>query len=278
MRGMGVKLGGTAFFVRMSSEIPGLSFTYLVTAKHIIEEICKPPKNGKIYVRANVKQGGATHISTSLSDWHLASAEAAEKEVDVAVMPFELDGLDFMSIPVESAATYKRIQDENISIGDEICIIGLFTRLEGEHRNMPIARIGNIAAFPEDKVRTKAGLIDAYLVEARSIGGLSGSPVMVNITGFRPPDHARPEPGVRINIFFWLGLIHGHWDTELSGDYSATEDTFNNEKLNMGIAVVVPVDKILEVLNHEKLSKERERITKSMCEKRMPTPDSTGSR
>ena len=50
-------------------------------------------------------------------------------------------------------------------------------------------------------------------------------------------------------LFYWLGLMHGHfalWETEL--------------QINMGIAIVVPTWKILEVINQEVFMKVREKI------------------
>lgn len=42
---------------------------------------------------------------------------------------------------------------------------------------IPIVRVGNRASYPEQHVHTlDFGEMDAYLIEARSIGGLSGSP------------------------------------------------------------------------------------------------------
>jgi hypothetical protein len=50
--------------------------------------------------------------------------------------------------------------------------VGLFSEHQGAERNIPIVRVGNIAAMPEEPVLTTSwGAIDAYLIEARSIGG-----------------------------------------------------------------------------------------------------------
>jgi len=52
-------------------------------------------------------------------------------------------------------------------------------------------------------------------------------------------------------LFYWLGLTHGHWDAEVSDEDTTVEDTLDREKVNMGIAIVIPVEKILEVINQE---------------------------
>ena len=67
-------------------------------------------------------------------------------------------------------------------MGDEVFVVGLFRHRHGTQRNIPIVRVGNLAALTEEKVATNDfGLVDAYLIEARSIGGLSGSPVFLNL-------------------------------------------------------------------------------------------------
>ena len=47
--------------------------------------------------------------------------------------------------------------------------------------NLPIVRLGAIAAMPGEYIKTDWGCLRAYLIEARSIGGLSGSPVFIRV-------------------------------------------------------------------------------------------------
>jgi hypothetical protein len=55
----------------------------------------------------------------------------------------------------------------------------------GRHQNVPIVRVGNFASYPAEQIQTGFGRMDAFLIEARSIGGLSGSPVFVHIGNVR---------------------------------------------------------------------------------------------
>ena len=105
----------------------------------------------------------------------------------------------------------------------------------------------------EEKVAAKDfGLIDAYLVEARSIGGLSGSPVFLNLGIVRYIDkqvkHAQVGP-----IFYLLGLVHGHYDVPTANIDNNEEDAVESlsvERVNTGIAIVVPMHKIQEVIDY----------------------------
>jgi hypothetical protein len=83
---------------------------------------------------------------------------------------------------------------------------------------------------------------------------LSGSPVFASIPvgqGSSPGDillGGQPH-------FYWLGLMHGHF--EASAD--TQRDFVGEEIANMGIAIVVPASKVLEVINQEDLVKVRRR-------------------
>ena len=133
------------------------------------------------------------------------------------------------------------IQKANIGIGDDLIFPGLFVRRPGKLNNIPILRMGTIASMSQESVyRQEFGWMPVYLVEARSIGGHSGSPVYVRLAGNRTPD------GVpRVYLF---GLIHGHVDDEESG------------KINSGIAVVVPAQRIRELLDQPFFARIRDNV------------------
>src|SRR5689334_8050250 len=94
---------------------------------------------------------------------------------------------------------------------DEVIFPGLFSHHAGNDRNIPIVRRGTIAAIPGEKVTTeRMGKINAFLMEARSIGGLSGSPVFVHLGENRvlkndPRAIANPQRD------YLIGLVHGHF-------------------------------------------------------------------
>jgi hypothetical protein len=149
----------------------------------------------------------------------------------------------------------------------------LFANHYGKDRNIPIMRVGNIAAMPEEKVSVKDfGQVDAYLVEVRSIGGLSGSPVFVYLGSWRI-DNGKMKLGGAGKSFYWLGVMHGHYDQDLLEMDGLTPDTLKNIKINMGIAIVTPSTKVLELINRDDLKKEREDIKKRLEEEQSPTPD-----
>lgn len=108
-----------------------------------------------------------------------------------------------------------------------------------------------MAALDEEPVLTKRGLIQAYLVEARSIGGLSGSPVFVNLGNTRVIGG-----GLRLGsggpTILLLGLIHGHYEagTEEALLVDDVNEDMISASINAGIAIVVPFTRIKEVVEH----------------------------
>jgi len=157
-----------------------------------------------------------------------------------------------LGLPDDRAATGHLLRLRRVSASHEIFITGLFRSHYGNQRNVPIVRVGNIAMMRDEPVRTEyCGPTDAYLVEARSIHGLSGSPVFINIGS---------------NLFL-LGLMHGHFDVENLTEDVVVEDANGPSGIHTGIGVVIPVEKIIETLNQAGLVEQRRRDAKIHLEK-----------
>ena len=169
--------------------------------------------------------------------------------VDVAVIPWAPpEQVEHKQIPTSLFLSDEIIGEKSIGAGDLVFMTGLFTKLAGLSKNLPIVRMGNIAMMPDEKVPTRAfGDIEAYLIEARSIGGLSGSPAFVQETIL--------GGGGKIYL---LGLVHGHWDIPLESE-NEMEDIEGGSAINMGIAIVIPAKIILAVINQPELIEKNEK-------------------
>lgn len=254
------KVGGSAFFVFKLSEdqtqIP-LGFRYVVTAAHCIERIRDKLALDTVLLRVNRKSGNAAWLNTALKDWHFHP----DKSVDVAVLPLAepLEGFDVNLFPLSLFIDDESVEMASIGVGNDVFVVGLFHRHYGEKNNIPIVRVGNIAAMPVEKVNSRRGPIDAYLVEARSIGGLSGSPVFLPL-GFTRTISGLPMGQLR---YYLLGLMHGHFDVhedELT-DFDIVQDASSEKNVNMGIAIVVPINKVLETIQQPKLIEWEKSVT-----------------
>ena len=249
---------GTAFFVSMPSGIEGKQHVYLVTAKHVALALA-----GKQFlVRVNMKDGGSSLIGGQGVRWW---THPSDNSVDVAILPWApSEQVEYKSIPSSMFLSDEVIKSKGIGTGDEVFITGLFAHLTGSKRNLPIVRIGNVAMLPDETIPAKGfGNIEAYLIEARSIGGLSGSPAFV-----------RGSAPIGLGKFYLLGLMHGHWDIppETKND-AILMDEDSIGKVNIGIAIVIPAKKILEVLNHPQLVELRMKGDEQAKQKNTPTED-----
>lgn len=241
-----MRLVGTVFFLGKEIQGTDRSFHYFVTAKHVIEGIRNKGLT-RVFIRLNFKDGQSRWAETDISAWHFHPTNPrVDAAVFRAVLPEESDHLVY---PLSGIVTPEVIESEQIGHGSEVFLVGLFAHHSGKQRNIPIIRVGNIAALPEEPVETSIGLIDAYLIEARSIGGLSGSPVFVHLGRVRV--HEDQLKFTKRGVFYLLGLMHGHWDVGLSDlDQAAPEaDIQGKQRMNMGIGIVVPIEQILEVID-----------------------------
>jgi hypothetical protein len=241
----------TAFLVSIPSKVRGGRFHYAVTARHVFEET---PNTEKVII-VNKKGGGVKALPT-LGRWYCHE----DKSVDVLVAPVHYDSsVDVTAFDMEFCFD-ESSNAENIGPGDEVFFPGLFTAAPGIDRILPMVRHGNIAMLPTQQIQTKNGFADIYLIEARSIGGLSGSPVFARETVVLPAErHDKRQVMIHGGgIFKLLGLIKGHWDVDESRMNQAYFAHDSKRGVNMGIAQVVPVKKIIETINCPDLVEDRE--------------------
>ncbi len=246
------QLAGTAFFLGEQFNDIGHGWGLSVTARHVIDGIRRVSDDQKVYLRMNSKGGGTSFIESDVEDWIL---HPSGPTVDVAVLPWvpELHEFDQLVYGLNYSVTEQVLQDESIGVGDDLFITGLFVHHHGAARNIPIVRVGNIAAMPAEPIRTEVGPIDAYLIEARSIGGLSGSPVFVHLGLYRTAPDGSGFTFGRIQIYL-LGLMHGHFDEPVSTEDEQVDDDFvaddglSRQPVNTGIGIVVPIGRVLDLI------------------------------
>jgi hypothetical protein len=269
-------LNATGFFVSIPlTDKPGLGprAVYFVTAKHVASDL----KNRDFYFLVNRRGGGVKNLRAVVGDW---STHPNDPTADVALIQVGNDPeADIDTVDLKWLATPERLKFLNIGIGDEVHATGLFTPVPGERRNVPIVRFGNIAMMPEEQIQTDLGFADVFLVEARSLGGISGSPVFV-----RPTINYKLPPEMQhgdVKNAYWcghgatlLGLMHGHWDIRESEMNKAFFTHDRKHGVNMGIAIVVPAIKILETLNCAELVEFRERMKQQLRTRMVPGADS----
>jgi hypothetical protein len=275
----GILCVGTGFLL----EYEGVQ--YLVTAKHLSHSLGRDP----FLIRVN-KDGTAENLPVDDVDW----TEHPDPTVDVSMVPLTIEdqhkyeadclGIGFLFQSGE-------FDDLNIGVGSATFKMGLFQLLSGEKRNLTIVHTGNIAMMPGDEKipvvdwtdpdGKKRVHVEGYLVESLSLRGLSGSPVFVrteinidmrNVT-LNPEVTAgvitvsgkilNVEPVIHVhrNEVKLLGLWQGAW--EAPPDEVLAAQTGDDVRVPVGIGVVVPQEKILEVLEMPKLKVQRDEAKKA---------------
>jgi hypothetical protein len=257
---------GSGFFVHIPfKNHPARDHFVFVTAKHVAMAL----KDKKTAITTNHREGGIAVLDIG-DEWYCHPDES----VDVAIVSCDPgQELDIKSVPVDMFINNEIIENEQIGIGDEVYLPGLFTHAANEKRNIPILRHGNIAMIPPEAIQVDGSFAEVYLIEARSIGGISGSPVFVRGTVVLKDDKGEGIIHGLSNMNYLFGLIHGHWDIKESEMNKATYTHDRQRGVNLGIAVVVPASKILEVINHPDLVKIRSNAEMEYAKAVSPGPD-----
>ena len=235
-------LSGTGFLIGVPIDAePQYKLTYLVTAKHVIEGPKSMSANA-FFVRANMLDGKAEWFPFSTNN---LMYHPTDETTDVVACRSNVPkGADHMLIPSFIFTTPELMKSDNIMVGDTVSIVGLFANHHGEVKNTPIVRTGNLAVLDEQKIVTNKGPMDAYLIEARSIGGISGSPVFLNPGSMRVLEgQLKIADNPRIHLF---GLIHGHFN-DVDEEHLTPQEK-NRRAINTGIAIVVPIRKVAEII------------------------------
>jgi hypothetical protein len=261
------RFAGTGFIVSAPSPgVPGDTYNYAVTAKHTADQL----RLGDWVMRMNTKDGGVIDIRGNKDHrWWLHPTDP--DTVDVAVSPIVIpEQADAVAVPESMFVDDKTIADVNIGGGDEVIVTGLFSKVRGLARNFPIVRTGNIALMldagqrlPGVVVSDRAVDAEVYLIEARSIGGLSGSPAFVRasvavkvpvqrLLEGKPVSDVVEEMWCALPGKFWLlGVVHGHWDI-LPEDKNEVHPrgggSRKKDAVNIGIAIVFPAKTIRDIL------------------------------
>jgi hypothetical protein len=245
---------GTVFFLSVPHDFSrreDAGYTvYAVTVNHNIKN-CAEDKS--VYIRVNKTGGTYKDIPTKETDW----IPSIKTDIAIRIMrASELEGTDADWLQYDFIAPYDAGAYTSLYEGDEIFSIGLFAGFYGEQRIQPIVRFGKIALQPYEQVAARLDLtkdtmtpIDAYLVEVMAWGGQSGSPVFA----YFPPGRIQGKSVSEYEQFerrlpCLMGIIQG--------GYRADDFNF---KLNAGIAIVIPAQKIIDTLMQKEFVEDRKR-------------------
>jgi hypothetical protein len=230
----------------------GTAFPFLITADHVLDLV----EGDSIWVRMNLRSGGCDAVKIKKGNGR------RDYKSDVAVLSLDADFnlFDCQAVALDRAEFGKQRAKWEWDIGDEVAILGLYGTHFGQLKNVPVTRIGHISLMPGEPVISHRGEIVAYLVEGKSISGLSGSPVFVN------------APQVKIDNGRWgvltgpllipMGMVLGYHSVESKEDQISVpemhgenvEDDAPPVDRNTGLTTVVPFEAILDMVEHGEIA------------------------
>ena len=227
----------------------------------------------KAVALVNLKRGGVRGVALD-GIWYF---HPTEDSVDAAVYPFEIPAeFDVLSNASDLTLNPSTMKTMRMGVGDEVFLAGLFSLAPGIHRNSPMVRQGTIAMIPEEPIQINRGFAEVYLLEMRSIGGISGSPIYlrktVSISGKDASGKEESLHGIA-GTYHLLGLMHGHWEIDEKDLNDPALRHLEQRGVNVGIAIAVPAHKIMEVINHPDLVAARKKIDDSILISITPTED-----
>jgi trypsin-like peptidase len=248
---------GTGFLVSVPDNrlAPSQAFQYLVTNRHVAEpgiEDGQPCKllGTVVLVNPRDKSSPASTFRVDPNTWIFPTDDG----VDLAAMPFGMTAkdLDFQVIPFSMFENANSAPPDNLIEGDPVIFAGLFVQFAGVQRFEPIVREGKIAMIPDEKISgTLKKPAFAYLTEAHSYGGNSGSPMFVNFGGFR---NGSMFVGDR---YKFLGVVAGGYHEGADFTLNVATTYRGQAEANSGISVIVPADEVKSLLMGEQAERQK---------------------
>ena len=239
-RGRDKEVVGTAFFVNVWNRDHTNPTPYLVTAKHVWQDYFAGARQG--YIRLNrASQSGVEYVP--LQDGWFFHPDSA---VDIAALPWSRGDLSLdytiTSLQLDKViATPSFLKDKHIpwppKEGEDTWLVGLMTQFYGEERNFPVVRRGHVALATQEPVEGIYGYSDYYFVETQIYPGNSGSPIWVSYN----------------NTLFLLGILAAGHPVEQELLRRLDDKWRKVTYYNLGIALVVPAQKLVEVLESKGL-------------------------
>lgn len=249
---------GTGFCAVIEQE--GMRFQHVITARHVIDGI-----PGDVYLRVNLKGGGFEVLKTLKKGWILANDPSGKIKLDIAALPANIpaEKYEILNVDIADDLSEELIEKLDIGIGDDVFFLGLHISHFGQQNNVPVVRMGTIAAISEEPYETGIGYVEGYLIEVRSIGGSSGSPVFLSVPPLKVMNGKVSRMEGKPAYFF--GMICGTWYTTNPTDAIGEEEVAPKDKPSVeniitGIAIMVPSFLITALLNMPGLVAERKAL------------------
>lgn len=251
---------GTGFLVRVPHhEVKERVWLYFVTAKHVLK-LDSERYRREIFVRANLRdwspgdsRPGSRFISIPVADTdgNLQWATHSNTAVDIAVTSRSprADHFDIEAVPNMS------FYSGHIAEGLELFFPCFTPEIPQRRRNNAVIRFGRIALVSSEEFVTPEGNVKILFAECFPFGGNSGSPVFIRFQTRMERGSSRTEERYAL-----IGIMVGHFYVEQPVSIQQTQHRPLTRQ-HMGIATIVPVDYLREILFSDDFRRQRGEIS-----------------
>jgi hypothetical protein len=244
--------GGTGFV--MAVPVANLAplvvdHTYVVTNRHLIVNRAEPA----VVLRRH--DGQRLPIAVPATSWFTHSDGA--DDIAVASLPdLSLDEYDIASFPISHCINRDQIAPLGVGIGIDVYYLGRF-KAAIELQSITTVRFGSISSMPVMVRHPNFKKdVESYLVEGRSRGGFSGSPVVAMLKGPTvEKDHARSIIHLGADEFL-LGIAWSHMTEWQEARIRGSKAELLVD-LNAGMVCVAPAWRIIDILMRQELVTQR---------------------
>ena len=256
---------GTGFFVGYPDTRGGPNFTfcYLVTAKHVLRD-----SDGTflrtVSLRVNLKPAVGDSNTDFITPIPVADENGnlvwihgdneADEAVAIPLLP-DFQKVVFRMIPVSMFVNDAMLKSDDIEEGDNLYFVGLLAQFYGTKRNYPVVRRGTLALMTDENIQTPSGPQRAFIAELQSWPGNSGSPVFLNLGGFRHGGMILGSENLR-----FLGIVLGDFINKIPASIVGGQTIFlgADDASNVGISYIVPAMSLKSVLDSADAQKRRD--------------------
>jgi len=269
VEGVARPLNATGFLVAIPDKrlpVKDGAFTYLVTNRHVAEAIFlgadgHPTRHRILTMNAtvNLKESvnGSRARSIPLPPAGTQWVFPEDNAIDLAIISIPLDPTyDVVELTPENFLTPDLWQKDRVGPGDKVLTIGYFLHYSGAHQFQPIIREGSLAMVPDDKMSVPiGGSAKVYLADIHIIPGNSGSPLFL-APSFTMGGYLTDSKGSTPYWVFDVVSAYLWEDNELT--LHAAADFEGTLHANSGIAMIVPISQLKDLLYSQQLQLARD--------------------
>ena len=237
---------GTGFFVLQKTNQKERYFPYLVTNKHVIENL------DEVVIR--MKQKDKTELANifiNLKNLKVDIHQHPNKEIDIVVISLdgkfiEDNGFNFSGFLLDDVDDCKAqsmnssdLRNNGVCEGSLVYMLGFPLGLVNNESLTPICRLGCIARMDEIQIKSTYNM----LIDIQNFPGNSGSPVVYR------PEVVGLNGSKVLNRSVLIGIIHSYLPYKVGLIDSQNNQVVEIRSENSGLAYAHPVEYIKEIID-----------------------------